>query len=292
MPPDEPTFAAPTSLDGALNEVGGGQAILVGGGTSIGLLLKNRLVFPRHIVYLGRVRDLANVEFDADHFRIGASVTLRELARSAEIRAELPVLADAASQVGNPRVRAVATLGGAIVHGDPRQDVPPVLLALEAWAVVAGPHGKREIPVSELYTGFMQTAVAEDEIVTHLCIPRDPQLQAIYARFTPDSADDYPTVGVAVAVHPGSDGTVARARVALASSSSVPLLADRAGALMSGRVPSMALAEAVAAAAAEAADPPSDHRGSAAYRRAMIAVWTRRAVLRATSTLVPESVPG
>jgi len=268
-------FVAPTTIADALGELGEEGAIAVGGGTSIGLLVKNRLVDASKLVYLGRVRELAGVHLDGEA-RVGATTTLRELSRSAVVADALPVLADAAGRIGNPRVRSLATAGGALVHGDPRQDLPPVLLALSAIAHLASASGTRSVPLSEFFLGFMETACAPDELVTSVSVPLDPSRRAHYIRYTPGSEDDYPTVGVAATVSVAPDGAVTAATLALGGVAEHALAVPEASQLVGGR-PDAGAIRALGEVAAAAARPTDDQRGSSGYKRAMVEVMTRRA---------------
>jgi aerobic carbon-monoxide dehydrogenase medium subunit len=274
-------FRAPQTLNDALAELAGEQdAMAMGGGTSVGLLLKNSLIEPRKIVWLARVPGLRQIEVSpGEVVSIGAMVTLREIVRSGVIRQQFPALAHAAGQVGNPRVRAVATLGGALAHADPRQDVPPVLCALDARIRIAGPAGTRDIPVAGFHTGFMETVLAPDELVTCVLIPVVPGRRAAYARFTPGSDDDYPTVSAAASIVRAGDLRVSGAILALGGVGRVPLLVSAADTL-TAIIPGEAEIGAVAAAAEAAADPSDDQRGSARYKKAMAREWSAR-VLRA-----------
>ena len=290
MPPADLDFCAPATLNDALAELAGGDDVIVmGGGTSVGLLLKNDLIEPRKIVWLAKIPELRQVTAGpAGELIIGATVTLREVAaRSGPIERQFPALAYAAGQVGNPRVRAVATLGGALAHSDARQDVPPILYALGARVRIAGPAGGREVPVAGFHTGFMETVLAEGELVTHVVIPAVPGRRAAYARFTPGSDDDYPTVSAAASVARGEDQRVTRAVLTLGGVGPVPLLVPEAAGL-AGTVPGPHEIEAVAEAAEAAADPSDDQRGSARYKKAMAREWAAR-VLRAC--LEPDGGP-
>jgi carbon-monoxide dehydrogenase medium subunit len=262
----------------------------MGGGTSVGLLLKNNLIEPRKIVWLARIPALRQLTVGAGgELTVGAAVTLRELAGSAVVRERFPALAYAAGRVGNPRVRAVATVGGALAHSDSRQDVPPVLYALRAQVRVSGPRGSRELPVSGFHKGFMQTALAPDELVTHVVIPAVPRRRAAYARFTPGSRDDYPTVNAAASIVRAADGRVASAVLALGGVSPTPLLVSAAAQLV-GTVPDPSMVQAVAEAAEAAANPVDDQRGSARYKKAMAREWAAR-VLRACLEPGGQPVP-
>lgn len=270
-------IAAPTSLEDALGELGNENTLAVGGGTSIALMLKNRLIEPDRLVYLGKVPTLSGIsELPGDRVRIGATTTLLQMMHSPLVNTAFPVLSYASSRVGNPRVRSVATIGGAIIHGDPRQDLPPVLLALGATAHIAGPSGERDVPMSEFFIGFMESAAGEDELVTEVTIPTVAGQRARYTRFTPGSEDDYPTVGVAIALSLDGDGSIANARIALGGVGGTAFLASKAAGLLAGRKPDAELIAAVAEQAAAESEPSDDQRGSADYKRAMVNVWTQR----------------
>jgi aerobic carbon-monoxide dehydrogenase medium subunit len=283
-------FSAPGTLRDALGELAGAEDVIaMGGGTSVGMLLKNDLIVPRKIVWLARIPELRRLAHEPDGgLLIGATVTLRELARSEAARQQFPALAYAASRVGNPRVRAVATVGGALTHSDARQDVPPILYALRARVRIESLRGSREIPVHEFHTGFMETALAEDELVTQVVVPAVPGRRAAYGRFTPGSHDDYPTVNAAASIVRDGDGEITGAVLALGGVGSTPLLVDGAASLLGPR-PGQAEVEAVAAAAEAAASPFDDQRGSARYKKAMAGEWAAR-VIRAC--LDPDAAPG
>jgi carbon-monoxide dehydrogenase medium subunit len=297
LAPVDLAFSVPSSVAEAIGELAAGEdVILMGGGTSVGLLLKNDLIAPSKIVWLTKIPALRRLTADAGgSVLIGATVTLRELAGSEVIRLRFPALAYAASRVGNPRVRAVATVGGALTHSDARQDLPPVLYALGATVLVQGPTGAREIPVARFHTGFMQTVLAEDELVTAVVIPAaDGTPRAAYGRFTPGSHDDYPTVNAAASVARDGNGRIVRAALALGGVGSTPLLVPEAAAL-AGTVPGPSEVAAVAAAAEAAASPFDDQRGSARYKKAMAREWAARvlaACLDEDGPPVPDLVAG
>src|SRR5262245_61086304 len=185
----EPDFRSPTTVPVALADLSLPGALAVGGGTQVSLMLRHRLVETSRLVWLGRVAGLSDVSIGPDDsLVIGGGATLARLARSQEVRDRQPMLAEAASQVGNPRVRAVATLGGHLVHADPRQDLPPCLLAMGAVAVIASAAGERRVDMRNFFHGFMETVVKEGELVVRVEIPpARPGTHSRYVRFTPGS---------------------------------------------------------------------------------------------------------
>lgn len=252
-------------------------AIAMAGGTQVALLFKSGLLEMDRIVWLGRIADLRQISVEGDRLVIGAGATLSELSRSAEVRRLHPALAETASNIGNPRVRAVATVGGHIAHADPRQDLPPVLLALGASVQAASSDGTRTIPLREFFTGFMSTALEPGELVTAIEVPSPPtERRAGYLRFAPLGASDYAAAAVAISLTVRAEAVI-EAAIALGAGAAWPRLVPSAAAAVLGK-PSP---EQIATAAREvesAADPSDDQRGPAAYKRAMCGLLTRRLI--------------
>ena len=271
-------FVAPATIDGALAELAAGGALALAGGTSVALLLKNQLTETDRLVYLGHIPDLAGIRPESGRLRIGATVTLRELAVAPSVRAGLPALAEAAGKVGNPRIRAVATVGGGVIHGDPRQDLPPVLLAAGASVRLVSKRGTREMELGRFLRGFFETAIEPDELLTDVLVPLDPAVRCRYTRFNAGSEDDYPTVTVAVSWRLRGDGAVTAARVVVGGAAPTVQLAAGAATLLEGAVPSPGLIARVAASAAAGCTPSGGGSSPAGYKRAMVEVWVRRAL--------------
>jgi aerobic carbon-monoxide dehydrogenase medium subunit len=274
----EPMFVTPTTVQEALSAMRADSALAVGGGTSVGLLLGQSLIEPGVLVWLGRIPALRGITVDRGQLSVGAAVTLRELSRHPAVRSSLTALAGAAGIVGNPRIRAVATVGGAVAHADPRQDLPPVLVALEAVVEITGPGGTRTVAAADLATGPMQTVLLPGELITTVRIPIVPALRSVYLRFTPGSVADYPTVAAAAAASRDPDGTLTSVTLALAAVGPTVLAVPEAAELAGQRAPSAAAVAAVADTAAQRALPAGSRLGSARYVRAMAAVWARRAL--------------
>jgi carbon-monoxide dehydrogenase medium subunit len=286
---DRTGFSVPSTVEQAVEALGAPEAVAVSGGTSIGLLIGQGLITPESLVWLGRIPELTRVFEDGDRLVVGAGVTLRTLAGHAAVVARLPAVAAAAAAVGNTRIRAVATVGGTLAHADPRQDLPPALMAHGADVEVAGSHGRRRLPVKQLATGFMSTVLEPDEVITGVSVPLVTGQQSRYNRYTPGSVDDYPTVAVAATVVRAADGTVTAATVAVGGAGATPYLVPEATLLVDRRG-SPAEVSGVARAAVGHARPVDDRLGSAAYKREMVAVWTRRTL---ASCLEPVAVrPG
>jgi carbon-monoxide dehydrogenase medium subunit len=247
----------PPTVEAALAALAADGAVALGGGTSTALLMKQGMLAPSRVVTLRQIGELRGLRATADGgLAIGAATTLTELADG--VRASHPALAACCDGIGNVRIRNVATVGGALAHADPAQDLPPMLMVLDARVVLRGAGGERTLPLARFFSGFMETALQPGELITRVEIPAT-EGRAAYLKFTPRSQDDYATVGVACRV------TGAGAVLGLAGVAATPLR------LEVGLEPDQAAAAAVAAS-----DPFDDLRGSAAYKRAMTAVWVRR----------------
>ncbi|HKA51168.1 MAG TPA: FAD binding domain-containing protein [Candidatus Dormibacteraeota bacterium] len=273
----DPEFAVPASLDEAVRCLEHEGAVAVGGGTQVGLLLRQGLIDPSRLVWLERVAGLREIRSDVDgSLLIGSGATLSEIAGSPVVRSAHPMVARAAAHVGNPRVRAVGTLGGHLVHADPRQDLPPCLLVLAAEVRLLGRKGTRDVPLRDFYRGPFETAVQDGELLIRVKIPASPEpTRCCYLRFTPGTSNDYPTVGVA-ALAEFDAGATRRAAVGLGGVAPRPLLVDLPQ--LAGRPLDATALAAAGQAAATACDPASDQRGSAGYKRAMVRLWTERAL--------------
>lgn len=278
--PAEATFVAPATLEEAAAALAADDALALAGGTSVGLLVGQRLIEPATLVWLSQIPELRGITRRGDRVIIGAAVTLREILADTHLRAASPAVTAAAAAVGNTRVRAVATVGGALAHADPRQDLPPALLVHDAEVQLASARGRRSLPLSELATGFMSTVLAEGEIITGVSLPVVAGCRSCYCRYTPGSSDDYPTVSVAAALTV-ERGSITAARVAVGGAGPtaylVPEASRLAGTEAGTEAPPAARAE-VARAAVERSAPADNRLGSAAYKRAMLAVWVDRAL--------------
>ncbi|MCZ7526137.1 MAG: xanthine dehydrogenase family protein subunit M [Acidimicrobiia bacterium] len=244
----------------------GDDAKLLAGGMSLLPLMKLRLATPAVLVDVGRVRDLSYVRDGGDHVAVGALTRHRDLETSELLARECPVLASVAAQVGDPQVRHRGTIGGSVAHADPASDLPATLLALDATCVVRGPAGERELPATELFLGFLETALAPDELLVELRVPKIPGAGFSYQKFN-RRAQDWAMVG-AVAVRNGAT------RVALVNMGTTPLRARGVEEALAGGASPAEAAER----AAEGTEPSTDVNASAEYREHLARVLVRRAL--------------
>jgi aerobic carbon-monoxide dehydrogenase medium subunit len=274
-------YVAPDRLDDALERLGraDGEAILLGGGTAAVLLMKQDLLAPNVVIDLGHIPELGGIAAGPDRgLRLGATCRLAELEDSAIVGTAYPVVARTAHRVGNVRVRNVATLGGNLVHADPAQDLPPVLMALGATVTLASRRGTRRLALDGFYVGYMESAIGPDEVLTQVELPPPPPgLRSTYIKFTPRSQDDYGTVNVACALVM-EDGICRSPALVLGGVGATPFRIRSAEACLRGRPLTDARIAEASACAAQEIDPWDDLRGSAAYKRAMARVWTARAL--------------
>ncbi|HCV37033.1 MAG: xanthine dehydrogenase family protein subunit M [Acidimicrobiales bacterium] len=245
----------------------GDEAKLLAGGQSLIPLMRLRLARPGLLVDMGRADDLRGISVDGDTVSIGALTSHSDLEHSAELAEVCPLLAHVASQIGDPAVRHRGTLGGSLVHADPASDLPAAVLALGGTLVATGPDGSREIEVSDFFTGFLESALAADEVLIAVRIPISTGGWS-YQKFN-RRAQDWAIVGVAVAE--------SGAGVSLVNMGSTPLRASAVEAAVAGG----AGVSDAASVAADGTEPPSDNNADASYREHLARVLTERALVDA-----------
>jgi aerobic carbon-monoxide dehydrogenase medium subunit len=244
----------------------GEDAKYLAGGHSLLPLMKLRLAAPEALIDLGGVPDLSYVTDQGSYVAVGALTRHHDVHHSGLLEREIPLLAYAAGQVGDPQVRHRGTIGGSLAHGDPASDLPAACLALGATFVVRGAKKERTIAADEFFRGFLQTALAPDEMLTEVRVPKQGGAAWGWQKFT-RRAQDWAIVGVA-AVRNGSS------RVALVNMADRPVRARGVEeALSAGATPAEA-----ARRATEGVSPPTDLNGDAAYRAHLAEVLVRRAL--------------
>jgi len=250
----------------------------MGGGTALMLMMKAGVFRPRKLVSLRNIESkYTAVAADRAGLRIGAITTLSALERSAEVRRHTPVLTRTLLTLSNVRVRNVATVGGALAHGDPHMDLPPVLIALGATLTITGAKGERSLPVEELFLGYYETVLEKNELISELRLPAQGNKRAAYMKVTAGSADDWPAVGIAVVIE-GDGGTIRSARIVASAATEKAMRLKSAEAVLNGGRVEDALLRQAGDAAADEVECLSDIRGSAPYKRELIRVYVRRAV--------------
>jgi carbon-monoxide dehydrogenase medium subunit len=252
---------------------------LIAGGHSLLPLMKLRLASPATLVDIGRLGDLRGVRDGGDHLAIGGLTRHHDLNTDALAKEHCPLIAYAAGLVGDPQVRHRGTIGGSLAHGDPASDLPTICLALDAVIVARGPDGERTIDATGFFNGFFDTALADDEIITEVRVPKTGSAGWSYLKFR-QRALDWATVGVAAVVG-ASNGSIQGARIGLTNMGQTPLRATATEAALAG-APRDSVAQA-ADKADEGTDPPSDTWASADFRRHLVKVLTGRAVEEALS---------
>jgi aerobic carbon-monoxide dehydrogenase medium subunit len=279
------TYLEPSSLDEALTLLAqhGSEAKLMAGGTGLVNLMKQRLVRPGFVIGLRALKPLAGIVVNGA-LRIGALTTLQSLEASEDVKRNAPLLAATCHHVATVRVRSMATLGGAVAHADPFLDTPPTLIALDGQIVARSRRGQRKIPVDQFFTGYFETVLEPDEIVTEILLPAQPAGNGTaFLKFLPATQDDYATVSVAVRIALGANGAIAEARVALGAAAMVPVRATAVEAALFGRATDEKTFRDAAPLVLGAIDPIADFRGTAEYKRKMAVVHVRRALAQAAS---------
>ncbi len=250
----------------------GDESKFLAGGHSLLPLMKLRLAQPSVLIDIGRLTDLSYIRDGGDHVAIGALTRHRTVETSALLAEHVPLLAHAASHVGDPQVRHRGTIGGSIAHADPASDLPATTLALGATYVAQGPSGTREIAAVDFYRGFLESALAPDEMLTEIRIPKMNGARWSFQKFN-RRAQDWAIVGVAAWQGNGSSG------VALVNMGSTPVLATS---VMTALGQGASIKDA-AQLAAEQAEPQTDLNADVDYRVHLAKVLVRRA-LTATSS--------
>ena len=245
----------------------GDEAKLLAGGHSLLPLMKLRLAAPSVLVDVGRLDDLRYVRDAGDHVAIGALTRHRDLETDQLLAAQVPLLAHAAGEVGDPQVRHRGTFGGSLAHADPASDLPAVLLALGGTLVARGPDGERTIAAGDFFEGFLESALAPDELLTEIRVPKCPDAGWSFQKFN-RRAQDWAIVGVAAVVGDAVTG------VGLVNMGSTPLYA-------AGVVDALGQgADAASAAerATEGTEAQADNNASVEYREHLARVLSRRAL--------------
>jgi carbon-monoxide dehydrogenase medium subunit len=264
----------------ALRRLGPGAKILAGGASLIPLM-KLRLAEPSHLIDINRIPNAAFLDELDGGLAIGPLVREADLDGPVAIRERFPILIDTSSVIADPIVRNMGTVVGNLAHGDPANDHPATMLALDAVLGVAGPGGRRTVAIDDLFVGLFETTIAADEVVVELRIPKPPPRSGgAYIKFE-RQVGDYAMAGAAVVVALDDRSRIASARIALTNAGPVPVRARGAEELIIGQDITDELVRAAGDASRQGIEPWADLRGSAEMKRRLAGVAVERALRRA-----------
>jgi CO/xanthine dehydrogenase FAD-binding subunit len=255
----------------------GTKAKLIAGGTDLMVNMKKKILSPQQVVSISRIEELKKLDSSGDSIRIGACFTVAELTASDAIQKQLSALGEGAKNLGTPLIRNLATIGGNLGSARPAADLPPALMAYGAQVVLNSLSGKRTLSLDQFFLGPGFTAVKPDEILTEIQVPApQPRTGAGYINIGVRKGQDCNLVNVASFISLGSDGTIQNARIVMGCVGPIPLRALSAEKMLIGQKPGTTLFSSAGAAASSDSTPIDDFRGSAAYKRDMVGVLTRR----------------
>ncbi len=259
------------------------DAMILAGGTDVLVDLKTARGRIGHLVAVGPIEELRGMAHDEKGLRIGAMTTISELDRSSIVSQLYPVITDATSEMASPQVRNLATVGGNIAGAVPCADLPPVLMVLSASLSLWSPEGERKVSLDEFLVGPRQTILKTNELLLAVFVPKPQQrFGAAYERFTLRNGNGIAVAAVAAGLVLEPDDTVRSVHIALGAVAPTPRFVDSIGALLENRILNADALDEAAHAAREVADPISDVRGSAEFRRELIGVLAQRALIKAT----------
>ena len=276
-------FSAPASVDEALETLSqvGDEGRVLAGGQSLIPMMKLRLASPTHLVDINGLSELSYIRESNGHIAIGALARHAEVVTSEVVASGSHMMASAAPWIADPLVRNRGTLAGSVAHCDPEGDWNSVMLALGATVVARATAGEREIPIEEFVVDFFTNSLRPGEMVTEVRVPKSPPRSGGTYTKLERKIGDYATVGVATQLALDSSGNVAKAGLALTSVGHRNLKVTEAETMMVGEPPTSDLFAAAADIAARSCDPQSDVRGPAAYKRTVVAEYTKRGFARA-----------
>ena len=259
----------------------GDDAKILSGGQSLIPMMKFRLARPAYLIDINRISGLSYIKEEGGYLKIGGLTRESDLESSDLIRAKFPIILDTAHVIADPQVRNMATVAGNLAHGDPANDHPATMLALGAQVVATGPKGERVIPIEEFFVSLFTTALKPDEIVTEIRIPT-PSARSGGAYFKLErKVGDFATAAVAAQVTLDQNGGCQKVGIGLTNVGPTPLKAAQAESFLRGKRADPSNIEQAGALAAADAQPSSDLRGPAEYKKGLVKELTRRALMRA-----------
>ena len=272
-------YQEPTTLKKAfsLMEKHGDDARVIAGGTSLLIMMRQRLLTPKVVISLGRIPKFDKITYGAkDGLRISAGARHRDIELFPAVRKHYPLLHETFRKVAQPRIRNMGTVGGNLAAGDPLTDPGASLIALDAEVTVTNSKGKRTLRLDEFFIDYYQTALEPGELLTEIHVPPPQRPGWSHIKFTPRSVEDFATVGIAITLK-ASNGTCEDVRLGLNSVGSTIIHAKKAEEVLRGKPITDAALQEMGIVAASECDPTDDNRGSAEYKLDLVKVLVRRA---------------
>jgi carbon-monoxide dehydrogenase medium subunit len=280
LPPFE--YRCPTSLAEAVDILASnpGTARPLAGGQTLLPILAFRLADPAILVDLRRLPGLDRIEIDRDHVRLGAMVRWRDIEEHAELRGACPILPEAIGHVAHYQIRNRGTVGGSLAHADPATEMPGLAVLCDATIEIVGAQGSRSVPAAAFFVAPLETALAPDELIAGVTIPRWPQRRCWAFEEFAMRRGDYALAAIGV-FYDDDGGRIRNAHVGVIAATDVPRRLPSAEAALNGHVLDETTILAAAEAAAAEVKPPQDIHAGEAYRRSLVATLTERALRRA-----------
>lgn len=285
-------YVAPRTLDDAFAAMGNGRrTLMLAGGTDVIIQLREGRKHCDQVVDLKQIPGMQSLEFGSDgSLDIGAAVPLAVIYESPEVRAKFPALVDAASIIGGTAIQSRASLGGNLCNASPAADSSPALMALGARLVIGSSSGTREIAVEDFFVGPGRSALQPGELLVKIVVPAlRENAGAFYHRFIPRNEMDIAVASAGVLLELDGSGQITRARVALGAVGPTPIMVPAAAQAVTGKAANADTFALAGAAAAEAATPITDMRGSIAQRKHLASVLTVRAFEGALARIKGDS---
>jgi carbon-monoxide dehydrogenase medium subunit len=276
-------YQEPTTLKKAfsLMEKYGDDGRVIAGGTSLIIMMRQRLLMPKVVISLARIPKFDRITYNVkDGLRIGAGARHRDIELSPAVQKHYPLLHETFRKVAQPRIRNMGTVGGNLAGGDPLTDPGASLIALDAEVILTSSKGQRTVPLDEFFIDYYQTALEPGELLTEIHVPPPERPGWSHIKFTPRSIEDFATVGVAITLN-ASNGTCHDIRIGLNSVASTIVRARKAEEVLRGKLITDAALQQMGEVASTECDPTDDNRGSADYKREMVKVLVRRAAAEA-----------
>ena len=273
-------YLRPSSIPEAISllQQYGDEAKILSGGQSLIPMMKLRLARPAYLIDINRIAGLSYIKEEEGHLKIGGLIREAELEESPMVHAKFPILIDTEHVIADPQVRNLATVAGNLAHGDPANDHPATMLSLVA---AMGPKGQRVISIEEFFVSVFTTALQPDEIVTEIRIPLPPPRSGGAYFKLERKVGDFATAAVAAQVTLDGNGTCQQAGIGLTNVGPTPVKARKAEAFLRGKKLDEATVRQAAQLAADDAQPSSDLRGPAEYKKGLVKELAARALTRA-----------